>query len=44
MNKTSMGKRLFGICFNFLCGFGGCWCACNRNSLVFSVIFTISSL
>ena len=39
-----MGTRLCGICFKSLWFFAGCRCALNRNSLIFSVIFTFSSL
>ena len=38
INKTLVGTRLCGWFF------AGCWCALNRNSLSFSVIFTFSSL
>ena len=39
-----MGTRLCGICFKSLWFFAGCQCALNRNSLIFSVFFTFSSL
>ena len=39
-----MGTRLCSICFKPLWIFAGCWCAFNRNSQIFSVIFTFSSL
>ena len=44
INKTLVGTRLCGICFKSLWFFAGCRCALNRNSLIFSVIFTFSSL
>ena len=39
-----MGTRLCGICFKSLWFFAGCRCALNRNSLIFCVIFTFSSV
>ena len=44
INKTSVGTRLCDICFKSLWFFAGFRCALNRNSLIFSVIFTFSSL
>ena len=39
-----MGTRLCGISFKSLWFFASCRCVLNRNSLIFSVIFTFSSL
>ena len=39
-----MGTRIYGIFLNLYGFFAGFWCALNRNSPIFSVIFTFSSL